>query len=178
VLNVGILLHLPFHLFFEKLGPDLLNLPSCLFFNFVLVSVFVAGQLCDFLLASNSLNAFLKGLFFVADAQLQAGYAFLSLFQFVCDDLHETVKSILCSELLLFGIHHHSRLLSLDIHFGALALSEVVDCQGETDQVFLHAVEHVMVGGIKQPLLVMTYIDFLELFSTALRVLISASKVS
>jgi hypothetical protein len=36
----------------------------------------------------------------------------------------------------------------------------------------------VMVGGIKQPLLVMTYIDFLELFSTALRVLISASKVS
>ena len=105
MLNASILLHLTLHLLFEKLGPDLLHLPSCLFFNFVLVSVFIAGKFCNFLLASNSLYAFLKGLFLVADAQLQAGDTFLSFLLFVLDDMHEAIKSILCSELLLFGIH-------------------------------------------------------------------------
>lgn len=109
-----------------------------------------------------ALNASLNGLLFVFDALLEFDDSILSVLLLLLDVLHQLVENVFGLKFLFLG---HSVLLELSFEDLLLALEgDLVLGRADAggDEILLHAVKHVFVGGLSHHFFVYFSVTLLE----------------
>jgi len=146
--------HFSLHLFPHERVPQLVEVQSLSHFKFRHVLIFVGSSLSDFGVAFLAFDPAVYRFLLVFDALLEFNDAFLAIFLLFADIVHQTIKDGFRLQFIFFGLAH---LLRFDLKdaifaFGARFLLSRLDAG--SDEVLLHALNHVSVGGLSQGFLV------------------------
>lgn len=167
--NLGSSVHLLLHLALEEAAPELLGKQVLVHLEFVGVLVVVGGLVADLLLASVALDASLQGSLLVVKRLQHGGEPILSLEMVLVNQSHQFLQSVLSLEALLLGLSVLVTLLLEDSLLVLVAILGLIETDLDSDQILLHAVNHVLVAALHHHLVLVGVLDPIQGLSRVLQ---------